>query len=119
MAKKRRWWWSKKKLEREVWIAAMEIQKENMSVLSEPPLAKLLIVNRSSEFDWNYTVFDYDPDNKRMLAGQLEGIMAPWLMSSNFSSLARAIGAGIYSIQMSGWTGDIVLRNKTEETFVD
>lgn len=58
-------------------------------------------------------MWDYDPDDARLMAGQVEGVLAPHGMKDGYATALDALTAGLGAIRNGGWTGDVVLRERS------
>lgn len=107
-----RWWWGPARRKAARWAAAMERQAEDRRIRTSTPTAVVLDIVHNSTDGWKWLVWDYDPDGVRLLAGQVEGVLAPHGMKGGYPTALDALTAGLGAIRNSGWDGDVVLREK-------
>lgn len=92
------------------WVAVMQRQADEQAFIHTPPTAVVLDVVDNQDQGWKWLTWAYDPDNKRLLAGQVEGICVPYGIKNGYKSQASARNAGLAAIRKAGWTGDVLLR---------
>lgn len=91
------------------WAEEMERQARDRELIRSKPDAIKLNLTDNGEQGWKWSVWDYDPGQKRLLAGAVEGSIVPHGMKSGFDTMEDARSAGIQAIRKSGWDGLIVL----------
>lgn len=92
------------------WVAEMQRQADERAFIHTPPPAVVLDVVDNGDQGWKWLTWDYDPDQKRLLAGQVEGVCVPYGIKAGYKSRRAAREAGLLAIRKAGWTGDVVLR---------
>lgn len=111
-----RWWWGRNRRKSARWAAEMRRQDEQRRIRHSTPTAYVLeLVNNGPPHGWKWLCWDYDPDGARLMAGQVEGVLAPHGMKDGYATALDALTAGLGAIRHGGWTGDVVLREKAGE----
>lgn len=108
-----RWWWGRNRRKAARWAAAMRRQDEQRRIRQSTPTAYVLDIVDNGEHGWKWLVWDYDPDDARLMAGQVEGVLAPHGMKDGYATALDALTAGLGAIRNGGWTGDVVLRERS------
>lgn len=95
-------------------FAELERQANDKDFIHTTPIAYVVSVVDNGPNGWKWLVWDYDPDQRRLMAGQVEGVLVPRGIKDGYPSMEKARDAGITAVRAGGWAGDILLREDAD-----